>query len=70
MKYKNIPLELQMHILSYIPHCKLKLNYHPGLVNNDWLNIFRKTNTLCQIRYVLVEKKYCISHYSGIYKSI
>ena len=67
MDYSRLPDELQMHILSYIPRCKLKFNYHPGLVNNLWLMIFRKVNSPCDIRYMLLERKYCVTHYSNKY---
>ena len=64
---QNIPDEILMNILQFIPYCKLKFNYYPGLVNKRWLSIFRKINTNCDIRYILLERKYCVNHYSNKY---
>ena len=67
MDYNDLPDELLMNILSYIPYCQLKFNYHPGLVNKNWLNNFRQINCPCDVRYILYERKYCIMHFSDKY---
>ena len=68
MSYKDLPDDIHLKILSYIPYCRLKFNNEPGLVNTYWLKCFRKVNTPCEMRYLLYEQKYCIQHWTHFNK--